>query len=251
MRTTIIEKLRELEQQQHIKILYACESGSRAWGFASPDSDFEVRFIYARKAEEYLSIAEVRDVIEMPINEVLDIGGWDIKKALKLFLKSNSPLYEWLQSPIVYFQDDGFASELQTLMPKYFSLRAGASHYLSMTINTFQNDLQSDEVKLKKYFYAIRPILACKWIVEKLECPPIKFGILRTLITENDVQNAIDDLMERKSQSAEKAFISPVTIIDKWLIQAIEYCKLGLTDLKPEKHTVEELNTFFRKYIQK
>lgn len=216
MRTTIIEKLRELEQQQHIKILYACESGSRAWGFASPDSDFDVRFIYARKAEEYLSIAEVRDVIEMPINEVLDIGGWDIKKALKLFLKSNSPLYEWLQSPIVYFQDDGFVSELQTLMPKYFCLRAGASHYLSMAMNTFQNDLQSDEVKMKKYFYAIRPILACKWIIEKLECPPMEFGILKTLITENDVQNAIDDLMERKSQYGEKTSISPIAIIDKW-----------------------------------
>lgn len=122
---TIKEKLRELEQQHHIKILYACESGSRAWGFPSPDSDFDVRFIYARRINDYLNIAEAKEVIDLPVNEVLDIGGWDLKKALKLFLKSNGPLYEWLQSPVVYVDDCGFAQELRELASKYFSMRAG------------------------------------------------------------------------------------------------------------------------------
>jgi predicted nucleotidyltransferase len=90
----IRENLRELEDQHQIRILYACESGSRAWGFPSPDSDFDVRFIYARTTNDYLNIHEIKDVIDLPVNEVLDIGGWDIKKALKLFLKSNGPLYE-------------------------------------------------------------------------------------------------------------------------------------------------------------
>jgi len=251
MRTTILAKLRELEAQQHIKILYACESGSRAWGFASPDSDFDVRFIYARRADDYLSIAEVRDVIELPINEILDIGGWDIKKALKLFLKSNAPLYEWLQSPIIYFKDDDFVSELHSLMPKYFSPRAGANHYLSMAINTVENDLQKNEVKLKKYFYALRPILACKWIIDKQECPPMEFGILRTLITEIELQTSIDDLLESKSKSDEKALISKIPMMDAWLVRTIEECKIGVLAFEPEKHTVEELNTVFRKYIQK
>src|SRR5450755_2879949 len=94
MLETIKQKLYELETNQNIRILYACESGSRAWGFPSPDSDFDVRFIYARTTNDYLSIHEIKDVIDLPVNEVLDIGGWDIKKALKLFLKSNAPLYE-------------------------------------------------------------------------------------------------------------------------------------------------------------
>jgi predicted nucleotidyltransferase len=97
----IKEKLAKLERIHHIRVLYACESGSRAWGFPSPDSDCDVRFIYARSQKDYLSINEAKDVLDLPVNELLDIGGWDIKKALKLFLKSNGPLYEWLQSPVI------------------------------------------------------------------------------------------------------------------------------------------------------
>jgi predicted nucleotidyltransferase len=114
MKDIILQKLTELEQSENIKILYACESGSRAWGFASPDSDFDVRFIYARNVNHYLSIADMPDVVGLPVDEVLDIGGWDLKKALKLFLKSNGPLYEWLQSPIVYRQDNTFADEMRS-----------------------------------------------------------------------------------------------------------------------------------------
>src|ERR1044072_9601128 len=102
MQEIIQQQIRNIEKEHHVRILYACESGSRAWGFASPDSDYDVRFIYTRRADDYLSISERRDVIELPVNEVLDIGGWDIRKALQLFLKSNAPLYEWLQSPVVY-----------------------------------------------------------------------------------------------------------------------------------------------------
>ncbi|HEY2582378.1 MAG TPA: nucleotidyltransferase domain-containing protein, partial [Mucilaginibacter sp.] len=138
------EKLDELEKDNHIRILYACESGSRAWGFPSPDSDFDVRFIYARTKNDYLGIHETKDVIDLPVNDVLDIGGWDIKKALKLFLKSNGPLYEWLQSPIIYKDDSGFTDELRKLMPRYFSSRACGNHYLSMALNTVNNDLQTD-----------------------------------------------------------------------------------------------------------
>ncbi|MBD1366800.1 nucleotidyltransferase domain-containing protein [Mucilaginibacter sp. ZT4R22] len=185
MRETINQKLLELEQQQNIRILYACESGSRAWGFASPDSDFDVRFIYARQLNDYLNIADIKDVVELPVNEILDIGGWDLRKALKLFLKSNSPLYEWLQSPIIYQQDDSFATTLQALMSAYYSQRSGANHYLSMAFNTLTNDLQSSEVKMKRYFYALRPALACQWIIEKGTVPPMEFAHLRVLINDS------------------------------------------------------------------
>ena len=112
MKDIIISKLAQIENDFKVKILYACESGSRAWGFASPDSDYDVRFIYVHNKSHYLSIDEHRDVIELPINEVLDINGWDLRKALRLFRKSNGPLYEWLQSPIIYQTASNFQADI-------------------------------------------------------------------------------------------------------------------------------------------
>lgn len=249
MTEIIKQKLLELEQTQNIRILYACESGSRAWGFASPDSDFDVRFIYSRTTNDYLSIIDSSDVLGLPVDEVLDIGGWDIKKSLQLFLKSNGPLYEWLQSPIVYQQVHGFVDELRDLMPKYFSLRSGANHYLSMAHNTLRDDLQDEEVKLKRYFYALRPALACLWILEKRSVPPMEFHQLRILIDDTAVQNSIDDLLEQKKAADEKAFIKPVSILNRWLTTTLERCKEHVADLPSEKKQPDELNHLFRKYI--
>jgi len=250
MTETILQKLLELEQNGNIKILYACESGSRAWGFASPDSDFDVRFIYARQVNDYLAITDLPDNVGLPVNEVLDIGGWDIKKALKLFLKSNSTLYEWLQSPIVYRGDPAFADDLRKLMPEYFSLRSGANHYLSMAHNTLRDDLQNEQVKLKRYFYALRPALACLWIVEKQSVPPMELEELRVMITDTKVQNVIDELLERKKIADEKAMITPVPPLNQWLSDTLNWCKERIPMLPSEKKQPDELNDIFRKYIQ-
>lgn len=249
MKETIQQKLLELEQTENIKILYACESGSRAWGFASPDSDFDVRFIYTRQLNHYLSIAEKTDVVGLPVNEVLDIGGWDIKKVLKLFLKSNAPLYEWLQSPIVYSEDDNFAKELQGLMSAYFSQRSAANHYLSMATNTLRDDLQGDQVKLKRYFYALRPALACLWIVEKQTVPPMEFEPLRILITDPVVQKLIDNLLDRKKDADEKALIEPIAMLNNWLSETLDYCKERVPSLPSVRKDTEELDAFFRKHL--
>jgi predicted nucleotidyltransferase len=249
MTETILQKLLELEQNENIKILYACESGSRAWGFASPDSDFDVRFIYARPVNDYLGIIELPDNVGLPVNEILDIGGWDIKKSLKLFLKSNSTLYEWLQSPIVYHGDSLFANDLRKLMSEYFLLRSGANHYLSMAHNTLRDDLQNEQVKLKRYFYALRPALACLWIVEKNTVPPMEFEHLRVMITDNEVQNAIDELLERKKIADEKALIAPVPLLNQWLSTTLDRCKECIPELPSEKKDAGELNNIFRKYI--
>jgi len=250
MTETILQKLLELEQVENIKILYACESGSRAWGFASPDSDFDVRFIYARPVNDYLRITELPDNVGLPVNEVLDISGWDIKKALKLFLKSNSTLYEWLQSPIVYQGDSTFAEDLRKLMPDYFSLRSSANHYLSMAHNTLRDDLQTEQVKLKRYFYALRPALACLWIVEKQTVPPMEFEHLRVMITDKEVQNAIDEQIERKKIADERAFITMVPLLNKWLNDTLDSCKERIPELPSEKKDAGELNNIFRKYMQ-
>ena len=249
MTETILQKLHELEKAQNIKILYACESGSRAWGFASPDSDFDVRFIYVRPVNDYLGIADIPDVIGLPVNEVLDIGGWDIRKSLKLFLKSNAPLYEWLQSPIVYKEPGMFAAELRQLMPAYFSLRSGANHYLSMAYNTLNDDLQADQVKLKRYFYALRPALACLWVIEKKTVPPMEFDKLRVLITDDIIQKAIDDLLKQKVRADEKALIVTLTELNKWIADTLAYCKQQIIALDAKKREPDELNELFRKYV--
>ncbi|MEB0263599.1 MULTISPECIES: nucleotidyltransferase domain-containing protein [unclassified Mucilaginibacter] len=251
MLDTIKHELEELEIKYSIKVLYACESGSRAWGFKSPDSDFDVRFIYARNTNDYLSITELKDVIDLPINDLLDIGGWDVKKSLKLFLKSNSPLYEWLQSPIIYKDDSGFATEVRFLMHNYYSLRSGGNHYLSMAINTVNNDLQGGEVKIKRYFYALRSTLACKWIIEKQEVPPMEFEKLRILVDDEIFQASIDDLLKLKAVSDEKTLIKQVPVVNKWLNDTLEFCKEEVSKLPANHKTTEKLDLIFRKYISK
>lgn len=249
MKDKILEKLDELESNESIRILYACESGSRAWGFASPDSDYDVRFIYTRPSADYLRIHEVKDYAGLPVDEVLDISGWDIRKALKLFLKSNGPLYEWLQSPIIYRQHTDFADELRKLMPAYFNPRAGGHHYLSMAYKTLAEDLAGDRVKLKRYFYALRPALACLWIVDRHEVPPMEFEILRRLITDTVIQQKVDELLARKADVAETAMIEPVPVLNQWLQDMISRCKEAVSRLEDKRMGAEELDGLLRNYL--
>jgi uncharacterized protein len=247
MQEIILEKLKTIEHQFNVKILHACESGSRAWGFASPDSDWDVRFIYVHTKEDYLTIDEQRDVIELPINDELDISGWELRKALRLLRKSNGPLCEWIQSPIVYKSDEIFLKEVRNLMNQYFSPRPMAHHYLSMTNSVMKGHLSGDQVKLKKYFYALRPILACRWIIDKNEVPPMEFGKLRKLL-DPTLNGIVDDLLKRKSKADEKATISPVRELHAWLEKQIEYCERNVPQ-KEYNGDNETLNEFFRKHI--
>jgi len=249
MKEAIDQQIKAIEQNNQVRVLFACESGSRAWGFASPDSDYDVRFIYAQPQDNYLSIRERKDTIELPVNQELDVNGWDIRKALQLFLKSNAPLYEWLQSPIVYNEKSNFSRELRELMPTYFSHRAACHHYLSMARNTFENDLQGEQVKLKKYFYALRPLLACLWIVENKSLPPMEFSRLRTLIAKNDWNESVDSLLEKKKVADEKALIGPVALVQQWIEKTLVYCKEKSDAIEPVKHDIAALDALLRKYI--
>jgi uncharacterized protein len=249
MKDLIIGKIEELAADNSVRILYACESGSRAWGFPSPDSDYDVRFIYANKLTSYLSLHDKKDTIDVPVNPVLDINGWDIRKSLKLFTKSNGPLYEWLQSPIVYKEEPGFRSELTELFPKFYSLIAGYHHYFSMARNVFENDLSGNEVKLKKYFYALRPLLACQWIIHNKTVPPMEFSTLRILITDNNLNNRIDQLLDEKKISDEKTSIKPIDEIQRWILKTIGYCEENYNSLSPLKYDIAPLDSLFIKYI--
>jgi uncharacterized protein len=248
MITLIGTKLSMLQKELGIGILYACESGSRAWGFPSPDSDYDVRFIYVHQKEYYLSVDEQRDVIELPINDLLDINGWELRKALRLFKKSNGPLYEWLQSPIVYSENAEFVDDLKNLMPHYFSPRATMRHYLSMAKTVFESDLAGGEVRLKKYFYALRPILACRWIADRREVPPMEFGKLRVLLA-NDLNKIVDGLLKQKAVVAEKYIIKPIEQLHSFIKNEIEYCEKAVPGLASVNADSEMLNNLFRKYV--
>lgn len=162
MNRLVPEKLREIEKAHDITVLWAVESGSRAWGFASPDSDFDVRFIYRHNRDYYLKLEQDRDVIELPVDETWDVSGWDLDKTLKLLYKSNPTLFEWLQSPIVYHQTD-FIERLRPLARQYFSEKKMLYHYLNTAKTHMEKYLSGPELKPKKYFYALRSILACRW----------------------------------------------------------------------------------------
>ncbi len=191
METQIKDKLKELEEKHQVKVLYACETGSRAWGFPSPDSDYDVRIIYKHNTDWYLSLSEKKDTLEfMSEDGVLDITGWDIKKCLQLMWKSNGALLERVQSPIVYMEEKNISEVLRAYSEKCFSPIATMHHYLSLAKNSFEEVQEKEEIKLKKLFYALRATLACKWIVEKDSVPPIVF---MTMVNEQSFNQTIKD----------------------------------------------------------
>jgi predicted nucleotidyltransferase len=206
MRIEVCAKLAEIEQREQCIICLAVESGSRAWGFASPDSDYDVRFIYVRPPSWYLSVhvEDKHDVIEEPISDVLDVTGWDLRKALRLLKKSNPPLLEWLQCSIVYTEHQVIASELRALVPEFYSPRATFHHYLHMAQGNFREYLRGDTVWRKKYFYVLRPLLAMRWIERSLGPVPIEFNrLVDATVEERHVLDAMEQLLREKRSGAE------------------------------------------------
>lgn len=204
MKSQILSRLHEIEAEENVRIVYACESGSRAWGFPSADSDYDVRFLYVRPLEWYLSIDVKRDVIEGPVQDGLDISGWDLKKALRLFRKSNPPLLEWLGSPIVYLEQYTAAESMRGLLPDYYSPTACQYHYLHMALGNYREYLKGDVVWIKKYFYVLRPILAMNWIERGWGVVPTDFNILMDkLAIEPPVAKEIARLLAAKRAGAE------------------------------------------------
>lgn len=201
--------LRTIEAQHNVTILFACESGSRGWGFASPDSDYDVRFIYVNRLPWYLTVAPGRDVIEVPISGDLDINGWDLRKALGLMRESNPTLLEWLRSPIVYREETETMARFRSLAEQVFSNAKGWHHYASMAKKNFREHLQADEVRYKKYLYVLRPLLAARWIRSLPGVPPMRFAELaqHTLHATADAAliTEINALLEVKMRAGEAA----------------------------------------------
>lgn len=194
-------ELNKIEKELDIKILYAVESGSRVWGFESDESDWDVRFIYIHKPKWYLSIDNKKDNISNIFLGNIDMQGWELKKALKLFRKSNPPFLEWLYSPIVYIDELGFSQSVKKLISNYFSPKSCTHHYVKISDDNYKKYLRHNMVLPKKYFYSIRPILACQWIEKFKTIPPVELNeIFNHLNIENKYRDEISELIERKKQ---------------------------------------------------
>ena len=245
MKKTILSKLNEIENKENVRILLAVESGSRAWGFASPDSDFDVRFIYVRPKNEYLRLDRGRDVVEFPIDGILDINGWDLDKTLKLLYKSNPTLFEWFSSPIVY-RETPFADEFRSVMQEYFSSKRGLSHYLSMASSNYREYLKGDAVKAKKYFYVLRPVLACRWILDHGTPPPMLFSELMDAEMPREIRPEVERLLELKQKSPEVKLIPRIDTLNLYLDDTIEEVRSRIVKLPDDApHGWENLNRLF------
>ena len=251
MRKKIKEQLRRIEDAENIKILLAVESGSRAWGFASPDSDYDVRFVYIRSLEDYLRLDVIRDVIELPIDDVLDINGWDLQKTLRLLYKSNPTLFEWFSSPIVYKKTE-FSDKFRDLMMHYFSSKKTLYHYVSMAEGNYREYLKGDLVKAKKYFYALRPVLACQWILDRGTPPPMLFSELLKTELPVELIDVVNQLLELKMNSPEIKLIKRITEINEYLDESIPRIKSAVR-LLDDSYTPNwsELNQLFLRELMK
>jgi predicted nucleotidyltransferase len=242
--------LDELEQEEQIRLLFVCESGSRAWGFESKDSDYDVRFVYARPKEWYLAIDEGRDVIERPIDNDIDLSGWDIKKALKLLRKSNPPLLEWLQSPIIYREHSQIAGWLREEVPLSYSPTSCMYHYLHMAQGNFREYLRKDEVRVKKYFYVLRPVLACLWIERDKGPVPMEFEtLLKELVSEGPLYQEISTLLERKKDGEELDRGPVIPLINEFLGSEIERLGVAIVARTEKTERTSALNILFRNIL--
>jgi len=245
MKSVILEKLKEIESREQVRIIHCVESGSRAWGFSSPDSDYDVRFIYIRRPDFYLRLDKTRDVIEWQLDDTLDINGWDLQKAFVLLHSSNPTLFEWNSSPIIYKTTDEWKC-VSGIFNRYFSIKSGLYHYLSTAKRNYREYLKGDVVKLKKYFYVLRPLLACRWILAEGTPPPVRFQDLVDRYLDDEIRPDVEALLRQKVKAPELGLGKKMDRINRYLektMSEIENQLSAITDEKARDWT--ELNALF------
>lgn len=248
MRERILEELKKIEEKENVRIIMAIESGSRAWGFASPDSDYDVRFIYVREKEEYLKLEGIRDVIEWQLDETLDINGWDIKKALQLLHKSNPTVFEWCTSPIVYMEREEF-SWLKELLPQYFSVKKSLFHYWHMAETNYREYLKGEEVRVKKYFYVLRPLMAAKWILDKKCASPMLFDDLVEAELEDELRSELTRLLELKKTLPEMGMAPRIQIMNDYIERVMPEIKTIAETIEDNKLEWSAINDLFLRMV--
>lgn len=249
--THILSELEAIEARENVKIIFAIESGSRAWGFPSPDSDFDVRFVYARPTEWYLSLSPGRDVIELPLEGDDDINGWDIRKALALALKPNPVLLEWLSSPIRYRWNSEICDEINRFTQTITQNTSCRHHYMRMADMQRGNE---EQIKFKRYFYALRAAMALRWIETRQDLPPMNFHVLMEgLDIPSDVTAEIHRLLRIKTSTAELGKGPRIAVLEAFLDAQISWAKaqadtrIGIDQASKNRRNADKL---FRNILQ-
>jgi predicted nucleotidyltransferase len=249
VRSDILQRIAQVEKEHSVQVLLAIESGSRAWGFASPNSDYDVRFIYRHQQDWYLSIdlEERRDVIEYPIVDEIDLNGWDVRKAMRLFRKSYPAIVEWIQSPIIYVEKGSFAGSARSALPKVYSTINGIHHYRSMAKRNYRSYFKTELVPQKKYFYVLRPLLAARWIERYGAAPPIEFGKLLVLIKHEKLTiRDIAKLLAEKRRALEVARGSRIAAIDRFIEAELDRVPETPRDTNDHAKATREIDKIFR-----
>ena len=251
MKDKILKKLSEIEKVEGVKIIHAVESGSRAWGFASPDSDYDVRFIYVRDKNYYLQINEYPDVINYQLDDVYDINGWDVIKALRLLKKSNPTLFEWNNSPIVYKTTTDW-QKVSSVINEFFVKKSGVYHYLNMAKSNNREFLKGETVKLKKYFYVLRPILACKWILSEGTPPPMPFKTLVDKYLTGEVKTEVINLYNKKINSVELSTDKRIDLLNEYIDKELLSLETEVKNLNGNDEAgYDKLNALFLSLLDK
>ena len=249
-------QLEKIEREHKVSLPLVIESGSRAWGFPSPDSDYDCRFIFVRPEDDYLSLRSRRDVIEVPLNGELDINGWDLAKALRLMLKGNAVVLEWLSSPIAYRCEPEFRASFLALARDCTNRRLIGRHYLHLgerQRRTYFRDAKS--VALKKLFYALRPAAAIRWLRLHADeaVPPMHFP---TLLAEcepsPDVAAISAELIARKAETRELGTGPLPEAIATFIEQEFAAARLtfGSEPVPVTQEALGQAEDFFRKAVR-
>jgi len=238
-------KLDEIEAKRKVKILYACETGSKAWGFPSPDSDYDVRFIYMHERDWYLSLGDRKDTIEHMDGD-LDVTGWDLKKSLILLNKSNVSLIERFQSPIEYYSVEGVKKDFKKLIETYYSPIAVFFHHYSLA-NKFWEEIKEERTyKLKSWFYLIRSLLSCNWIVNDKSVLPMHIeGLMK--YSPEDANVELRKLIQLKSTVGEKYLHKKDSQLNDWIAGLFSMLETKKNGLSVNQENMTILNDFFLK----
>jgi len=241
------ELLKKIENKKGVRILYACETGSRAWGFPSPDSDYDIRFVYMHTRDWYLGLSQRKDTIEIMDGD-LDIAGWDLKKCLMLLQKSNAPLIERFQSPVEYYATPGFKEEFKKLVESYYSPIAVFYHHHSLAKKFWEELKEKEEYKLKSVFYLVRSLLSCNWILEDNAVLPMDIFGLMKYVSEKQKEK-LNELIALKATVGEKHLYPQDKILNEWITDWLEKAEVGKGKLQPNKNDMGQLNQFFLKML--
>ncbi|MBQ6277878.1 MAG: nucleotidyltransferase domain-containing protein [Bacteroidales bacterium] len=233
--STILSYLEDIEHQYDVRVLLAVESGSRARGLFSDESDWDVRFVYVNKLDWYLNVNEGRDVIEEMFDDNIDMVGWELRKTLRLFQKSNPSLMEWLHSPVVYRADEDFLSRMRAMEPVYFNPIKTMYHYESLYIKHDKRYLQDSTNPLKRFLHYLRGILSCRWLEQHKTMPPVLFSeLVKATVDDDSIRQKINVLIALKRQTKENDNLEVDASLVEYARKLAEHFEQTIPDFRPE-----------------